>query len=69
MGKAARDQSARDRVKAQREEQRQKERMRRMVTIVAAVVVALAAIGARRVGRGQGQRVRAGHHGDRADHR
>ncbi|MEV6861680.1 thioredoxin domain-containing protein [Streptosporangium subroseum] len=46
MGKAARDQSARDRVKAQREEQRQKERMRRMVTIVAAVVVALAAVGA-----------------------
>ena len=46
MGKAARDQSARDRVKAQREEQRQKERMRRMVTIAAAVVVALAAVGA-----------------------
>jgi protein-disulfide isomerase len=46
MGKAARDQSARDRVKAQREEQRQKEKMRRVVTITAAVVVALAAVGA-----------------------
>ncbi|MFC7643401.1 DsbA family protein [Streptosporangium lutulentum] len=46
MGKAARDQSTRDRVKAQREEQRQKERVRRVVTITAAAVVALAAVGA-----------------------
>lgn len=46
MGKAARDQSARDRIKAQREEQLQKERLRRIVTITAAAVVALGAIGA-----------------------
>ncbi|GAA4226427.1 protein-disulfide isomerase [Streptosporangium album] len=46
MGKAARDQSARDRIKAQREEQRQKERLRRIVTITAVAVVALGAVGA-----------------------
>lgn len=46
MGKASRDQSTRDRIKAQREEERRRERMRRMVTITAAAVVALGAIGA-----------------------
>ncbi|GAA3082933.1 DsbA family protein [Streptosporangium carneum] len=46
MGKAARDQSVRDRIKAQREEQQHRERLRRVATITAAVVVALGAIGA-----------------------
>jgi protein-disulfide isomerase len=45
MGKAAR-QSARERVKAQRELERRQERRKRLVTIVTAVVVALAAVGA-----------------------
>ncbi|WP_433255811.1 thioredoxin domain-containing protein [Streptosporangium sp. CA-135522] len=46
MGKAARDQSARDRIKAQREEQRQKERLKRIATITTVAVVALGAVGA-----------------------
>lgn len=45
MGKAARE-SARERVKAQRELERRQERRKRVVTIVTTVVVALAAIGA-----------------------
>ncbi|MFJ2029485.1 thioredoxin domain-containing protein [Streptosporangium sp. NPDC087985] len=46
MGKAARDQSARDRIKAQREEQRRKERLKRIATITTVAVVAIGAIGA-----------------------
>ncbi|MEU4834948.1 thioredoxin domain-containing protein [Streptosporangium sp. NPDC023615] len=46
MGKAAREQSARDRIKAQRDEQRQKERRKRAVTGATVAVIALAAIGA-----------------------
>ncbi|MBG0829582.1 thioredoxin domain-containing protein [Planomonospora sp. ID67723] len=46
MGKAARDQSARDRIKAQREAERKKERARRVATMTTAAVVAVAAIGA-----------------------
>ncbi|MEU4403196.1 thioredoxin domain-containing protein [Streptosporangium sp. NPDC023963] len=46
MGKAAREQSARDRIKAQREEQMVKERRKRMATIGTAAVVAIAAVGA-----------------------
>ncbi|MGV9778245.1 DsbA family protein [Streptosporangium sp. NPDC003464] len=45
MGKAARDQSARDRIKAQREEQQKKERLKRIATITTVAVVALAAVG------------------------
>ncbi|MBB5964755.1 DsbA family protein [Planomonospora venezuelensis] len=46
MGKAARDQSARDRIKAQREAERKKERTKRLATMTAVAVVAVAAIGA-----------------------
>ncbi|MBB2912917.1 protein-disulfide isomerase [Streptosporangium becharense] len=46
MGKGAREQSARDRIKAQREEQQRKDRARRITTIAAAAVVAIAAVGA-----------------------
>ncbi|MEU0516345.1 thioredoxin domain-containing protein [Streptosporangium sp. NPDC006007] len=46
MGKAARDQSARDRIKAQREEQRRKERLKRVATITTVAVLALGAVGA-----------------------
>ncbi|GGK48315.1 hypothetical protein Ppa06_04970 [Planomonospora parontospora subsp. parontospora] len=46
MGKAARDQSARDRIKAQREAERKQEQRKRMTTIATVVVVALAAVGA-----------------------
>ncbi|GAA2847196.1 thioredoxin domain-containing protein [Streptosporangium fragile] len=46
MGKAARDQSARERIKAQREQQRRKDKARRITTIAAAAVVAIAAVGA-----------------------
>jgi protein-disulfide isomerase len=46
MGKAARGQSARDRIKAQREEQMVRERRKRMATIGTAAVVAIAAVGA-----------------------
>ncbi|MFF5204503.1 thioredoxin domain-containing protein [Streptosporangium sp. NPDC000396] len=46
MGKAARDQSARDRIKALREEERKKERLRRIATITTVAVVALGAVGA-----------------------
>ncbi|MBG0817444.1 thioredoxin domain-containing protein [Planomonospora sp. ID82291] len=46
MGKAARDQSARDRIKAQREAERKQEQRKRMVTITTVAVVALAAVGA-----------------------
>lgn len=46
MGKAAREQSVRERIKAQREEQRQKERLKRVATVTTVVIVALGAIGA-----------------------
>ncbi|MFF5107663.1 DsbA family protein [Streptosporangium sp. NPDC000509] len=46
MGKAARDQSARDRIKAQRQEQMLKERRKRIATITTAAVLAVAAVGA-----------------------
>ncbi|MEV7007623.1 thioredoxin domain-containing protein [Streptosporangium sp. NPDC051022] len=46
MGKAARDQSVRDRIRAQREEQRQKDRLRRIATIIAVSIIALGAVGA-----------------------
>ncbi|MFC4059946.1 DsbA family protein [Planomonospora corallina] len=46
MGKAARDQSARDRIKAQREAERRQEQRKRVATIVTVAVVAIAAIGA-----------------------
>ncbi|MER5422130.1 DsbA family protein [Streptosporangium roseum] len=46
MGKAARDHSARDRIKAQREEQQKKERLKRIATITTVAVVALGAVGA-----------------------
>ncbi|MET9070425.1 DsbA family protein [Streptosporangium sandarakinum] len=46
MGKAARDQSVRDRIKAQREEERRRERLRRIVTIAVAAVVTFGVIGA-----------------------
>lgn len=45
MGKAARDQSARDRIKAQREEQLKREKRKRVATIATAAVAALAAVG------------------------
>ncbi|MEV8631505.1 thioredoxin domain-containing protein [Streptosporangium sp. NPDC051023] len=46
MGKAVREQSVRDRIKAQREEQRKKDRLRRIATVTTVVIVALGAIGA-----------------------
>lgn len=46
MGKAGRDQSARDRIKAQREEERRKDRLKRIATITTVAVVALGAVGA-----------------------
>ncbi|GAA3154257.1 thioredoxin domain-containing protein [Planomonospora alba] len=46
MGKAARDQSARDRIKAQREAERRQEQRKRVATIVTVAVVAIAAVGA-----------------------
>ncbi|GII86325.1 hypothetical protein Ssi03_43150 [Sphaerisporangium siamense] len=45
MGKAAREVSARDRIKSQRERERKEQARRRVVTIVAVVVVVLAVIG------------------------
>lgn len=45
MGKAARDLSARERIKTQREQERKQQQRRRLVTIVAVAVVALAVIG------------------------
>ncbi|MFI6510719.1 thioredoxin domain-containing protein [Streptosporangium sp. NPDC050855] len=45
MGKAAREQSARDRIKSQREEQRNKDRRKRALTAGTVAVIALAAVG------------------------
>ncbi|WP_214416908.1 DsbA family protein [Sphaerisporangium fuscum] len=45
MGKAARDVSARERIKAQRELERKQEQRRRLATIITVVVVALVAVG------------------------
>ncbi|MER6177830.1 thioredoxin domain-containing protein [Streptosporangium sp. NPDC001681] len=45
MGKAAREQSARDRIKAQRAEQMRRDKRKRVATIATAAVVAIAAVG------------------------
>ncbi|WP_424534583.1 DsbA family protein [Sphaerisporangium viridialbum] len=45
MGKAARDLSARERIKSQREQERKQQQRRRLATVVTVVVVALAVIG------------------------
>jgi protein-disulfide isomerase len=44
MGKAARDLSARERIKSQREQERKQQQRRRLATIVTVVVVVLAAV-------------------------